>query len=83
MMAIITIDEIITEAVIDEVETDKVETEETEVSHRIRASVWSLLALRHSPLLAESKQHNETVLFTSRLDYRRFFKKKSGVFSDL
>jgi len=74
MTEIIKTDEEI-EAVIDEVETDKVETEETEASHRIRASVWSLLALRHSPLLAESKQHNETVLFTSRLDYRRFFKK--------
>jgi hypothetical protein len=60
-----------------------VETEVSEASKTTtRASPWSLLALRHSPLLAESKQHTKTVLFTSRLDYRRFFnnKKKSGVF---
>merc|ERR1711976_343935 len=71
MMVITTTDEI-TEAV-----TDKVETEEatTEANSR-RDSTWSpSTTTRHSPLLAErSNLHNDIVLFTSRLDYRRFFK---------
>merc|ERR1711976_975566 len=61
----------------DEVKTDKVETEEatTEANSR-RDSTWSpSTTTRHSPLLAErSNLHNDIVLFTSRLDYRRFFK---------
>merc|ERR1712066_1015381 len=83
MMVITTTDEI-TEAVIDEVETDKVETEEatTEANSRRANSTWSpSTTTRHSPLLAErSNLHNETVLFTSRLDYRRFFKNLLRVF---
>merc|ERR1712151_545477 len=59
-------------------ETTEAEIEEatTEANSRRANSTWSpSTTTRHSPLLAErSNLHNETVLFTSRLDYRRFFK---------
>merc|ERR1711970_1418639 len=71
-MVITTTDET-TEAVIDKVETEEATTE---ANNRRANSTWNPSTPRHSPLLAErSNLHNETLLlFTSRLDYRRFFK---------